>query len=163
MIGSKIHDKLITDFKTFTFEGGSTMFANVEKYFAIGSMDSGDCLITPDSNNEIVEGQSAGNTATTRIYAFRATVVEFLESTTSNADGSTKYSRLLNIQDKILDYIQKEPSNLNGWGQSQSPTIDIFKIRLQQIIFDQQVTEKGYAEVMDVRFNVSLNITPQLL
>jgi hypothetical protein len=160
-IAQKIHDKLITDFQALTFENDSTLFTNVKKFYASQTMQARDCLIIPDTNDEQVLGGSAGNTSTTRNYGFNAIVIEAIKATDSDSEGSLKYSRLLNEVDEILDYIQKEPSNLNSWGATNN--IDIFKIRLRQVFFNQELAENGYVEVANVQFNVYLNVTPQLL
>lgn len=161
--GQLIHDKLIADFKTFTFSSGGTLFNNVEKFFATSTMKSSDCLILPDSNEETVQGNSAGNYQTTRAYNFRAFVVENIETSASNSEGSLKYSRLMNSQDAILDYLQKEPSNLNAWGQLQTPKIEIFKIRITNTRFDTLETKNGYSAILDISFGIFLNVIPQNL
>lgn len=162
MIGQQIHDKLITDFAALKFEDDTTvLFSNVRKYFAATSMEPGDCLIIPDSNSEIIMGQSAGNTATTREYSFRAITFEQLEATDDNAAGSLKISRLMNRLDSVLEYLQKEPSNLNSWGNSNG--IAIFKIRMRPVRFDTQQSEGGFSMLYDVPFSVYLNIVPQNL
>jgi len=161
MTGQLIHDKLITDFKTFDFEGGNTMFNNVEKFYAGSTMGALDCLIVPDSNLESVEGGSAGNTQTTREYAFRAVVIEVLEETDSKAEGSLKYSRLMNVTDAILNYVQKEPSNLRAWGLTND--ILIFKTRIRNVRYDTVKTKSGYAVLLEVIFGVYLNVVPQNL
>lgn len=161
MIGQLIHDKLITDFSAFQFEGGNTMFNNVKKFYAASSVKPLDCLIIPDTNQETVQGQSAGNSQTTREYAFRAVVIEQIEATDSDTEGSLKYSRLMNIQDEILDYLQKEPSNLRSWGQTNN--IQIFKNRVTQVRFDTVESESGYVVMLDVLFGIFLNVVPQSL
>lgn len=160
-IGSKIYDKLITDFAALQFANNTTIFSAVKKYYANDSMEALNCLIVPSTTNEVVTGQSAGNTATTRLYAFSAIVVEQLESTDNDANGSIKYSRLVNIADSILDYLQKEPSNLNSWGNDNN--ISIFKIRTDSPRYDIQKTESGYAVILDVSFTIYLNVIPQNL
>jgi hypothetical protein len=160
-IGSKIYDKLIEDFSNLQFEDGTTIFNKVQKYYAKDSMEALDCLIIPVSTNEVVTGQSAGNTATTRLYAFSAIVVEQLEATDNDVAGGIKYSRLVNIADSILDYLQKEPSNLNSWGNAND--ISIFKIRTDFPRYEVQQTESGYAVYLDVSFTIYLNVVPQNL
>ena len=163
LIGSKIHDKLITDFTALNYTASNPVFVNVKKYFAADTMAARDILVRPDFNSEETAGQSSGNTATTREYSYRAIMVEFINSSESDSEVSIKYSRLENQLDALLDYIQKEPSNLNSWGNTQSPVINIFKMRLKNVNHDVQLTENGYGEILDVRFSVYLNITPQLL
>lgn len=160
-IGTTIHNKLLVDFAALKFANNATIFNNVKKFFAGGSMEALDCLVIPRTTPEIVTGQSAGNTATTRVYSFSAIVTEQIESTDSDSAGSVKYSRLLNIQDSILDYLQKEPSNLNSWGNSNN--INIFKIRTDIPRFDVFQTESGYSAVLDITFSIYVNIIPQSL
>ena len=155
--GQLIHDELITDFAALQYVGGATIFNNVKKFYAADSMKSSDCLILPASNTEEI----AGNTSTHKVYSFDALAIEVINDTDSDAEGALKYSRLLNIQDSILDYIQLEPSNLNAWGQLQSPVLNVYKIRLSQVAFDEQLTQGGFAAVMRVRFSIFINITPQ--
>jgi hypothetical protein len=156
-----IHDKLITDFTALKFSDNSALLANVKKFYASETMKGRDGLIMPDSTGEVVEGQSAGNTQTTRSYSFKAIVIEEINATDSDSEGSIKYSRLLNVQDSILDYIQKEPSNLRAWGLTNN--INIYKNRITNITFDQQLAEQGYIEVMTIRFTIFCNVVPQLL
>lgn len=160
-IGSKIYDKLITDFSALKFSDNSTVFANVKKFYASGAMEARDCLLIPDSIPETVVGQSAGNYQTTRAYTFRAIAYEVLEETESDSSGSIKYSRLMNITDAILNYLQKEPSNLNSWGNSNS--ISIYKIRVNQPRFDTQRSENGFVALVDINFSIYLNVIPQNL
>ena len=161
-IGQKIHDKLITDLSALTFEtGGGTLFGNVKKFYATGTMAGRDCLIVPDSNDETVVGQSAGNTQTTREYGFKAVTIEVLEASDTDAIGAMKYSRLINIQDVLLNYLQKEPSNLNAWGNTNG--ISIYKIRVRPVRWDTQASESGYVALMEISFGVYLNIIPQNL
>lgn len=162
-IGQLIHDKLITDFAALKFENNTTsIFNNVKKFYAASSQKPQDCLIKPDSNNEIVSGQSAGNTATTRVYTYAAIFFEQVEASTTDNEGSIKYQRLMNTLDGILNYIQREPSNLRSWGISNG--IDIFKTRLNNVRFGVlERSEGGFVEVGYVLFSVYLNITPQLL
>lgn len=160
-IGSKIHDKLLTDFATLTFTGGATCFNSVKKFYTASSWGPRDCVVLPDSTPEEVIGPSAGNTQTTRIYTFRAVVYEQIEAAASDSAGSIKYQRLLNIQDALLNYLQKEPSNLNSWGSTNS--IAIYKIRVNQPRFDTFETEGGWGAILDLNFSIFLNIIPQNL
>lgn len=161
MIGQLIHDKLITDFIALNFADNTDLFVNVKKFYAANSMKARDCLIIPDSNSETTEGQSAGNFQTTREYAFRAISIENLEETDNDATGSIKYNRLMNIQDTILNYLQKEPSNLNSWGATNS--IAIYKIRVRPVRWDVQRTESGFSAILDIPFSIFLNVIPQNL
>lgn len=161
MIGQLIHDKLITDFAALQFEGGNTLLNNVKKFYAASSWESQDGLILPDSTPEQTEGNSAGNTATTREYSFRFLAKEEIEATDVDATGSLKYSRLMNIVDAVLDYLQKEPNNLRAWGNTNS--IDIFKIRITSMRYDTLETEGGYSVIAHVSFSVFVNIIPQNL
>jgi len=161
MTGQLIHDKLITDFAAFTFEGGADMFSKVQKFYASDSMGALNCLIIPDSNQETVEGLSAGNTATTREYAFRAVVIEVIEEADTDAEGSLKYSRLMNVTDEILDYLQKEPNNLRAWGNTNN--LNIFKNRIRSVRYDTVESTAGYAVLLEVIFGVYLNVIPQNL
>lgn len=156
-----IQDKLIVDFIALTFEGGNTIFNNVRKFFATDSMESLDCLIIPDSNQEQTSGLSAGNTQTTREYAFRAIVVEHIEAAATEEEGTLKYSRIGNIEDAILDYLQKEPSNLNSWGNTNN--LAIFKIRVTNVRYETVQSEAGYVVLLDILFSVFLNVIPQNL
>lgn len=158
-IARLIHDKLVTDFAALKFSNNATIFNNVKKFFASGSMEALDCVILPDSTPEVVEGQSAGNSQTTRIYNFRAFTYEQIEAASDDAAGSMKYSRLLNTQDSILDYLQKEPSNLNAWGNTNN--IRIYKIRVNSVNFDTQRSEGGFLVLLEISFGVYLNIIPQ--
>lgn len=159
-IGSKIHDKLISDFKGLKFSNNATIFTNVKKFY-VDTMTANDCLIIPDSIPEETTGASAGNTATTRAYTFRAVAMEIIESSDTDENGDIKYSRLLNIQDSILDYLQKEPSNLNSWGTSNN--VNIYKIRVNSVNFDIQQFSSGYGVFLKVNFSVYLNVIPQNL
>lgn len=160
-IGRQIHDKLLTDFAALKFSNNSALFNNVEKYYASSQMEARDCLIKATSVPENVEGGSAGNFQTTRMYSFSAFTFEQIEASDTTAAGKIKYSRLLNILDSILDYLQKEPSNLNAWGASNS--INIYKIRVNNPVFDTVQTEGGYSEVLEVPFTIYLNVIPQNL
>lgn len=160
-IGEQIHSKLITDLATLTFDGGATIFNNVKPFFAEESMASSDCLLIPDSVPEIITGQSAGNIQTTRQYGFRIIVYEEIEASTTDSEGAVKYSRLLNTTDALLDYLQKEPSNLNAWGATND--INIFKIRVQNPIYDTQKSQGGYVGILDMTFSIYLNVIPQNL
>lgn len=160
--GAKIYEKLITDFGALKFENNTTIFSAVKAFFT-KAMDANTCLIIPDLNNEKVDGLSSGNTETTREYGFRAVVIEELESTVSDSEALTRYMRMLNIQDSMLNYLQKEPSNLNAWGHAQTPSLNIFKIRVANVRCDTQRAENGYVALLDVSFRVSLNVVPQLL
>jgi len=160
-IGRAIHDKLITDFTSLKFSNNQNIFNNVKKFYASTSMEALDCLIIPDSLSENVQGGSAGNTQTTRIYRFRALSYEQIEAADTDNVGNIKYSRLLNIADSILDYLQKEPSNLNSWGSTNS--INIYKIRVDSPRYDTQQTENGYNAFIDISFSVYLSLIPQNL
>lgn len=161
MIGTLIHEKLITDFDALTFSGGGDLFNRVQKFYKTNSMGSGDCLVLPDLGTENVDGESAGNTATTREYGWRVIAVEEIEASANDSEGSIKYSRMMNRLDSLLDYIQKEPSNLNAWGNANS--INVFKMRLRSWRYDQQRAENGIVALIDITFSVYLNIIPQLL
>ena len=161
MIGQQIHDKLITDFAALTFEDATPLFGNVKKFYRQNSMEGRDCLILPNSNTENVDGESAGNFQTTRMYGFRMIAIEEIEAADDDDEGAIKYSRLMNIQDTVLDYLQKEPSNLNSWGDANS--ITIYKIRLGSVRWDTQPTEGGYVSLLDIPFTVFLNVIPQNL
>lgn len=160
-IGSAILDKLISDFAALKFANNVTIFNNVKVFYTGDSMESMDCLIIPDVLPETTVGESAGNTQTTRIQTFRIITFETIEASATNAEGLIKYKRLLNIADSILDYLQKEPSNLNSWGNSNN--IAIYKIRVNQPRFDTQRTETGFAVILDLSFGIYLNIVPQNL
>ena len=161
MIGQMIHDKLLTDFAALKFEDNSTLFRNVKKFYKARTMGARDCLIVPDSTPEETEGPQGGNYQTTRIYTFRAIYLETIESADNDEEGALKYSRLLNTTDSVLNYLQKEPSNLNSWGDSNG--IAIYKIRVQSLRYTDQETKKGYATLGHVTFGVYLNVVPQNL
>lgn len=59
-IGTTIHNKLLVDFAALKFANNATIFNNVKKFFAGGSMEALDCLVIPRTTPEIVTGQSAG-------------------------------------------------------------------------------------------------------
>ena len=160
-IGSKILAKLITDFAGLKFSNNQVIFNNVRSFYTGDSMEPLDCLVIPDITPEVTFGESAGNTQTTRIYQFRTLVFETIESSADNSAGQLKYNRILNITDALLDYLQKEPSNLNSWGNSNN--INIFKIRVVQPRFDTQRTETGFGVLLDLSFGVYLNVVPQNL
>ncbi len=161
-ITSKIYDKLITDFAALKYEDGVTVtFGNVKSFFADGTMSEGDCLILPISAPEQVTGPSAGNMQTTRILGFSATTFEILESAISQSAGEVKMRRLTNKLDVMLKYLQKEPSNLNAWGQTNE--IDIYKIRVDLPRFAPQRSTAGFTYLLEVPFSVYLNVVPQNL
>ena len=159
-IGSKIHDKLITDFQALKFSNNTNIFNNVKKFFT-SSMVSMDCVIMPQSTPEDVQGQSAGNYQTTRMYTYSATVIEQIESSISDTAAGIKYARLENIQDSILDYLQKEPSNLNSWGDTNG--INVFKIRVNNCDYRIEKAESGYVVALGVIFTIFVNVIPQNL
>jgi predicted oxidoreductase len=87
--------------------------------------------------------------------------VEVLESALTVDEAEIRIARSSEIEDRILDYIQKEPSNLNAWGQTNS--IEVFKMRLINMTEDDVRSKNGYSTVKQLRFDVSVLITPQLL
>lgn len=162
-IGALINNKLIEDFKLLEFSNNNVIFNNVEKFYAEDTMESSDCLIRPISNDESTIEPAGGNIETMREYGFKAVVLEMIESSLTKAEGSKKYDRLMNTQDAILNYLQKEPSNLNAWGQQQNPIINIYKIRVRNTRFVTARSKGGYAEFLDIDFSVYLTVVPQNL
>lgn len=160
-IYTTIAEQLKSDIMVLQFEGGNTSFKNVKYGYRSGLMGDDDALLLPDSNNETVEGQSAGNTQTTREYGFELQVYEEINTDISNTQIDTKYLRLMNRVDSVLDYIQKEPSNLNSLSLGSNGVV--FKMRLRQVIHDRIKTELGIVEYASIRFSVFVNVVPQLL
>lgn len=155
-----IHNKLITDFDLLTFKTNSNLlFSNGGKKFFKGEFGANEYIMTTDGINEDI----SGNTSTYRDYGFLVVWLEELESGQNDSEINAKVDRMNNREDVILDYIQKEPSSLNAWGNTQNPVINIFKIRLLSLIEDDVITTNGFGKVKRCRFNVSVNIVPQLL
>lgn len=154
----EIHDKLVTDFSSLQFEGGNALFTSVKKIRRTNPTSTECILMKADLVEEI-----SGNTETDRIYGFVAIIEEFIESSISQTEADKKIDRLSNIEDKILNYLQKEPNNLRAWGQSQNPLIEIFKIRVMPSRHQEAITEKGYAVGLVIPFTVYVLNVPQLL
>lgn len=150
---NEIHDKIITDFQAFTFSGGGSMFRQVIK--GVGSdttIDSGDIIIGFDQSTEEIYG----NSSTIRNYGFVATYFEMIENRTE-AEIDIISERIGNVEDKILDYLQKEPPNITVDG------LVIYKVRLGSILPQIIETEAGIGNIVDFRFNVFVELNPKLL
>lgn len=158
--GGALLQKLITDFKALTFAGGEDLFIDVKSAYREGIRGNRQAILIPDDNSETIRG----NTETDRQYGFLLSALEETNSTETDAIVQNMYVRLLNIQDALLDYLQKEPNNLRTWGQNQSTIIPIYKIRLGQPIFLEGKTPSGgYGVEMQFRFTVYINVTVQNL
>jgi hypothetical protein len=158
--GSSILDKLITDFSALEFEGGELLFNNVKSSYRESIRGARDAVLLPDDDSEFIRG----NQETDRNYGFFLSAIEETNSVASDTVTQNMYYRLMNIRDGLLDYLQKEPSNLRQWALAQSPQINIFKNRLNQVLFNEgESPNGGYAVEMQFRFTVFVNINPKLL
>lgn len=104
-----LYNKLITDFTALKHLGGSLdCFAAVEKIFIDFPTQLPACeilLSTPST-------QIQGNDWDSRILSFRSVVYELMEVNINTADAEMKIDRLSDIEDRIFDYLQKIPNNL---------------------------------------------------
>ena len=151
----EVHDQIITDFSGFTFSGGAPMFSQVVK--ALGNditAQSGTCLISLDSPSVDI----IGNTSDDRILGFSAFYIEFLQSA-SQSQVIDRVDRISNVEDRILDYLQKEPSDLRGAVSG----VDIYKVRVTPSTYSEDQTEHGIVLTLTIRFQVHILLTPQLL
>lgn len=149
-----IHDKLIEDFQAFQFEGGQTMFDSVRKAFYT-LQGARDCLIVPgDPGVEVI-----GNTSDDRFYTFTAVTMEEYEASASQAEMDTRIARLGNIEDRILDYLQKVPNSLDGAVDG----VTVYKINVSPSRYEYQMDSDGASVVLYIQFVVHTLLTPQLL
>lgn len=152
-----IHDKLITDFTTLQFGNTNSLFTNVKKHYPLTSMKGGDALIVKDGFSENIQGI----VSTERNYDFLFITYEAIESSLSQNDSDAKLDRLSEVEDKVLDYLQKEPNNLRSWGFSQSPSIEVVKIRVVSNLYDTLQAENGYVKELQIRFTITTRIDSQ--
>lgn len=150
----EIHDKLITDLTALTFNGTTPIFTTVKKAL-YAFQDELDCLLIPGDPDNQVSGQSTD----IRSYAFSLLVREFLENANNQTELDLKIDRLSNIEDKVLDYLQKLPNPIN----TSLSGINVMQILVSPCRYDYASNERGVEINLVVNFAVQVVITPQLL
>lgn len=160
--GAKILQKLIEDFKALTYTGGSSnLFSDVASSYLTETRNPSQGLLLYDDDTEFIRG----NNMTDRNYGFYFHDFEEINNKSlTDADVQNMYYRLANKRDVLLNYLQREPSNLRAWGQLQTPIISIFKNRVNQVLFDVGKSQNGgYAATMELRFTVFQSIDVKLI
>lgn len=152
-----IHDKLITDFAALQFEGGNTLFGNVKKDFRQVAMGSGDCLLLMDDMSQDVQGI----TTTQRDYGFLWVYMEATEASITDIEAATRISRMANVEDAVVNYLQKIPNNLRAWGDTNS--IEVVRIAVTNVFYDESKTPDGYQIVQRGRFFVRVDVNARNL
>lgn len=161
LIKTKIHNKLITDFNAAQYDNSQDVFGNVKKYYKLNSMNSQDLLVMGD---DTVDDPDEGIVTTEREYGFLTVYVEHLESSIDDNEASIRIERMNNVEDYFLDYVEKiGPNNLREWGQSQSPVIDVERLNLINVLYQDERSENGYTKVQVTRFKVHVNVNARNL
>lgn len=153
-----IHNKLIEDIGALEYTGTSNKLFTSVKKFIRDTMTGEQCLILDDGVREEI----IGATTTTRTYKFMVVYVDELEKNVSDSEASIVIDRGSNREDVILDYIQKEPGNLNSWADSEGFTI--YKMRLAgEVTVIDVLTKSGQGTMKSIPVEVPVLITPQSL
>jgi len=107
----KIHDEIINDLKTLTHHSSSNLlFADVKKIFVDYPNQTPVCEVTPSTTEifKIDTNQDA------RVYIFDLIVYDLLAEQAGETELNKRIDRLQKIEDRLLDYIEKLPNDLEG-------------------------------------------------
>ena len=153
---NEIITELLTDLAALTFVGGINCFGNVKTVYR-NNQNPRDAILIPRSTPVVL----LGNTSDERIYTFDLSLYEVIESTLSQSESEKRQARINNIEDAILNYLEKEPHNLvNSIVFSNG---NITKVRVNSTDQQYVTTEQGISVALSIQFSVYVLITPQLL
>lgn len=151
-IRKAVHDQLITDFGNLTFDASTNkLFVQVKKAF----MDLPNVLPVCEifASNTLPEILS--DAEDTRVYTFQAIVSDLIDSEATNeATSILTIDRLSQIEDRILDYLQKIPNNLVG----KLTDINVYRIQPTATVYDYAESTRGIELIMSISFDIYINI-----
>lgn len=146
---SQILAKLITDFSALEFANtNQKLFGAVANFFPQAPTTYPSC--------EIYAWNTRVNTLTNledeRWYGYRAISYELVETSASTDIALLKTKRLLNIQDVVLDYLEKIPANL----EHAITGIHVTSTTVDQILFDYVRLQSGITAYMTMDFTLKV-------
>lgn len=157
-----IHDKLITDFTALKHVNGTdALFAGVKKIFINLPASLPVCEIIPTSVNTSVLGLEFNEKA----IGFTAITYEQInqETGTTESDQQTeaerKITRLSDIEDIVIQYLEKIPDSLRG----NVGSADIVRIDIQPSSWDYQIGENGLRIFLSITFAIVMVDEPKSL
>lgn len=155
-----IHDKLITDFTALKHVNGTdALFASVKKIFINLPASLPVCEIIPSAVNTSVMGLEFNEKA----IGFTAITYEQINQETgvSEADQQTeaerKITRLSDIEDIVVQYLEKIPDALRG----NVGSADIIRIDIQPTSWDYAIGENGLRVYLSINFSIVMIDEPK--
>lgn len=120
-ISKPLHDKLINDFTNLHHDGDELCFGDVEKIFLDFPVSLPSCeIIRMEPTVDPI-----GLDYDVRSIGFRSIVYEQIEYNSSQQEADAKIDRLSDIEDVIMEYLEKIPNNIGTISGEKIHKIDI--------------------------------------
>jgi hypothetical protein len=103
-----IHDKLITDMRALTFYNSNKCFADVQKMFVDFPTGTPFCEVYATQPTINIDGLGFDS----RSYGFAFIVGDYISKETSQTQIDLQIDRMSDVEDSILDYLEKKNARL---------------------------------------------------
>jgi len=145
-----IHDKLITDFSALTYSDNKVCFKEVQKIFISFPSGTPSCQILstePTVDQSMLQYDK-------RMYGFSAIFFDYIESNASQSVADDKIDTMSDIEDVVLDYLEKVKNNNLETAISGLKVVDI---AVSAGRYSYEDSENG------IRIYCSIDFTPTIL
>lgn len=146
-----IHDKLKTDMGTLKYYNGETCFAQVEKIFVDYPDGTPFCQVYATQPSVEVDGIDFDN----RSYGFAIIAGDFISADSTQAQIDIQIDRMSDLEDSILDYLEKIPNKLEGLVAGVRP----FRVDIINSDYSYEQAENGIRIYLNIEIALVLSIS----
>jgi hypothetical protein len=145
-----IEDKLITDMTALKHDNNTDVcFAVTQALFVDFPTSLPACQVLPMSPSVEVSGLGYDS----RVLGFDILVYELIETNTDYTEAKRKLDRLMDIEDRILNYLEKIPNNIEYVNGSH-----LYRLQVQPSSYSYESSENGLRVYLSIQLNCYVNI-----
>ena len=145
-----IEDKLITDMTALKHDNNTdSCFAVTQALFVDFPTSLPACQVLPMSPSVEVSGLGYDS----RVLGFDILVYELIETNADYAEAKRKLDRLMDIEDRILNYLEKIPNNIEYVNGSH-----LYRLQIQPSSYSYESSENGLRVYLSIQLNCYVNI-----
>ncbi len=145
-----IEDKLITDMTALKHDNNTdSCFAITQALFVDFPTSLPACQVLP--MNPSVEVSGLGYDS--RVLGFDILVYELIETNADDTEAKRKLDRLMDIEDRILAYLEKIPNSIEYVNGSH-----LYRLQVQPSSYSYESSENGLRVYLSIQFNCYINI-----
>lgn len=145
-----IEDKLITDMGSLKHDNNTdACFAVTQALFTDFPTSLPACQVLPMSPSVEVSGLGYDS----RVLGFDILVYELIETNADYTEAKRKLDRLMDIEDRVLNYLEKIPNNIEYVNGSH-----LYKLQVMPSNYSYEMSENGLRVYLSIQLNCYVNI-----